>query len=43
MVRAGADLLDVSRAELFDVLYRHNVSVLQETPEELSEDARRAL
>ena len=39
----AAELLDISRAELFEVLYRHGVSVFQETPEELSEDARRAL
>ena len=37
----AAELLDISRAELFDVFYRHDVSPLQETPEELAEEARR--
>ncbi len=34
----AAELLGISRAELFDVLWRHKVSPIQVTPEELAEE-----
>jgi len=37
----AAELLGISRAELFEVLKRHNVSPIQITPEELAEDLKR--
>jgi predicted HTH domain antitoxin len=36
----AAELLDISRAELFDVLWRHKVSPIQVTPEELAEELK---
>jgi predicted HTH domain antitoxin len=39
----AAELLDVSRSELLEVLYRHDVTPFQQTPDELSEEARRGL
>ena len=35
-----AELLGISRAELFDVLWRHEVSPIQVTPEELAEELK---
>jgi predicted HTH domain antitoxin len=37
----AAELLGISRGELFDVLWRHKVSPIQVTPEELEEEFRR--
>ena len=36
----AAELLGLSRAELFDVLWRHEVSPIQVTPEELAEELK---
>ena len=36
----AAELLGISRAELFDVLWRHKVSPIQVTPEELAEELK---
>ncbi len=36
----AAELLGISRAELFDVLWRHEVSPIQVTPEELAEELK---
>jgi predicted HTH domain antitoxin len=38
----AAELLEISRAELFDVLWRHKVSPIQVTPEELEEELKGA-
>ena len=38
----AADLLGLSRAELFDVFWRHKVSPVQVTPEELAEELKGA-
>ena len=38
----AAELLGISRAELFDVLWRHKVSPIQVTPEELAEELKSA-
>ena len=38
----AAELLGISRAELFDVLWRHKVSPIQVTPEELEEELKGA-
>ena len=37
----AAELLGLSRGELFDVLWRHKVSPIQMTPEELEEEFKR--
>jgi len=37
----AAELLGISRGELFDVLWRHKVSPIQITPEELAEEFKR--
>jgi len=37
----AAELLGLSRGELFDVLWRHKVSPIQITPEELEEEFKR--
>jgi predicted HTH domain antitoxin len=37
----AAELLGISRGELFDVLWRHKVSPIQITPEELEEEFKR--
>lgn len=34
----AAELLGLARAELFDVLWRHQVSPIQVTPQELAEE-----
>lgn len=36
----GAELLDISRAEFLDLLFRHQVSPFQYTPEELAEELK---
>jgi len=38
----AAELLGISRAELFDLLWRHQVSPIQVTPEELAEELKHA-
>jgi predicted XRE-type DNA-binding protein len=38
----AAELLGISRAELFEVLSRHKVSPIQITPEELAEELKGA-
>ena len=38
----AAELLGISRAELFDVLWRHGVSPIQITPEELAAELKGA-
>jgi predicted HTH domain antitoxin len=38
----AAELLGISRPELFDVLWRHKVSPIQVTPEELAEELKGA-
>ena len=37
----AAELLGISRAELFEVLKRHEVSPIQITPQELAEELKR--
>ena len=37
----AAELLGISRGELFDVLWRHKVSPIQMTPEELEAEFKR--
>jgi predicted HTH domain antitoxin len=37
----AAELLGISRGELFDVLWQHKVSPIQITPEELAEEFKR--
>jgi predicted HTH domain antitoxin len=37
----AAELLGITRGELFDVLWRHKVSPIQMTPEELKEEFKR--
>ena len=37
----GAELLGISRSEFLDLLFRHNVSPFQYTPEELAEELKR--
>lgn len=37
----AAEMLGLSRGELFDVLWRHKVSPIQLTPEELEEEFKR--
>jgi predicted HTH domain antitoxin len=37
----AAELLGITRGELFDVLWRHKVSPIQMTPEELEEEFKR--
>ena len=37
----AAELLGISRSELFEVLKRHGVSPVQMTPEELAEECQR--
>ena len=36
----AVELLGISRPELFDVLWRHKVSPIQVTPEELAEELK---
>jgi predicted HTH domain antitoxin len=36
----GSELLGISRAEFLDLLFRHQVSPFQYTPEELAEDLK---
>jgi predicted HTH domain antitoxin len=37
----AAELLSISRGEFFDVLWRHQVSPIQVTPEELAAELKR--
>jgi predicted HTH domain antitoxin len=37
----ASELLGISRGEFFDLLYKHKVSPIQMTPEELEEECRR--